>query len=479
MAASMLGSCNASSDDDDEYVSPSNVAVTAFSLKSSSSTSGLDSVYFSIDLNRGVIFNADSLPKGTAINKLVANITFGNNVDRAVITMTGGTTRTGDIDYKKNASDSIDFTGDVILTVGAGDTMERVYRIKMNVHKQDADTLIWYENSRCALPSRLGAPKAQKSVDKSGRAVCLMQESDNSYTIAVSDDMFDNKWEKHQITFPFTPDIDSFAASDDALYILSTDGDLYQSTDMLTWDSTGRKWKSIIGSYLETVVGITESNGTLTFDQCPNLDLKQVEIPTDFPVDSRSNFVTLLNKWTNSPVAFFTGGMKRDGSLSNATWAFDGANWILLSEGSVPAVEGCSIIPYYCYRANTSGGTKVEYSVWMLLGGQLADGSFNRTVYISYDNGVTWNPGNDAFQLPDMIPTMTQCDNIVVSWSKQTNLSNAWKAASTGNNYTIDGDIIYWDVPYIFLIGGYNPQHQLYDTIWRGVLNRLTFTPII
>jgi hypothetical protein len=78
-----------------------------------------------------------------------------------------------------------------------------------------------------------------------------------------------------------------------------------------------------------------------------------------------------------------------------------------------------------------------------------------------------------------MIPTMTQCDNIVVSWSKQTNLSNAWKAASTGNNYTIDGDIIYWDVPYIFLIGGYNPQHQLYDTIWRGVLNRLTFTPII
>ena len=34
----------------------------------------LDSVFFTIDLNRGLIFNADSLPKDTKITKLVPNI---------------------------------------------------------------------------------------------------------------------------------------------------------------------------------------------------------------------------------------------------------------------------------------------------------------------------------------------------------------------------------------------------------------------
>ena len=114
----------------------------------------------------------------------------------------------------------------------------------------------------------------------------------------------------------------------------------------------------------------------------------------------------------------------------------------------------------------------------MLVGGKKQDGEFNRTVYISYDNGVSWNPGNSSMQLPSMIPTMTDCDNVVVSSVRSANLSDAWKKG-TRADYTVDGDKIYWECPYIFLLGGYDPQHHLYDTIWRGVLTRLTFVPII
>ncbi|MDE7409414.1 MAG: hypothetical protein K2N09_05265, partial [Muribaculaceae bacterium] len=55
----------------------SSVAVTKFSLKSKKGSNvKLDSVFFSIDLNRGVIFNADSLPVGTDVTKLVPVIGY-------------------------------------------------------------------------------------------------------------------------------------------------------------------------------------------------------------------------------------------------------------------------------------------------------------------------------------------------------------------------------------------------------------------
>lgn len=72
--------CN--SDDDNEeytaetYVSAGNTAITAFSLaKNDSVLPYLDSVYFSIDLTTAQIFNADSLPCGTDVSRLIVNIT--------------------------------------------------------------------------------------------------------------------------------------------------------------------------------------------------------------------------------------------------------------------------------------------------------------------------------------------------------------------------------------------------------------------
>ncbi|MDE5840878.1 MAG: hypothetical protein K2H49_08160, partial [Muribaculaceae bacterium] len=64
-----VSSCNKATETTEElYMPASSVAVTAFSLKpKSGSKVKLDSVFFSIDLNKGVIFNADSLPVGTDV----------------------------------------------------------------------------------------------------------------------------------------------------------------------------------------------------------------------------------------------------------------------------------------------------------------------------------------------------------------------------------------------------------------------------
>ena len=65
---------------------------------------------------------------------------------------------------------------------------------------------------------------------------------------------------------------------------------------------------------------------------------------------------------------------------------------------------------------------------------------------------------------------------------KSYDLSAGWqslRAGPEGNRYEVDGSVITWGCPYIFLFGGYQPDGTLSTNVWRGVLNRLTFAPII
>ena len=117
----ITSACNSNSSDD-PYAISSDVTVLGFSLKKDISIlSGIDSVFFSIDLQKGLIFNADSLPKGTDITRLIPIISYPSTVMSATITMSDGSYKTGSIDYKNNPSDSIDFSGKVILTLIAQD----------------------------------------------------------------------------------------------------------------------------------------------------------------------------------------------------------------------------------------------------------------------------------------------------------------------------------------------------------------------
>jgi len=484
-------SCNEklSSDDSDTPVSVinvANVAVTSFSLKGDDEVAeNIDSVFFSIDLEHGVIFNADSLPKGTKIDKLVPVIRYSNYVYSALLIQEGGTTRTDTVNYATNPNDSIDFTGKVRLKLATYDELvKKEYVIKVNVHQQEPDSLEWDEMALVSVPSRLSDPKNQKSVEFKSEVVSLIEENDGSYTLSTSDNLYDNRWTRTAVTLPFTPDVRSLAAADNNLFILDSNGILYTSADGKQWTPTGETWNSIIGGYNDTALGIKTTSTGLVYSQYPLSGLTETVIDTDFPVSGHSNFVKHSNKWTLSPVGFFCGGVRADGTLSSGTWAFDGTNWIELTSGGFPAVKGASLIPYFAFRNTENNLEQTQLEAWLVAGGEMADGTFNRTVYISYDNGVNWRKGDKLLQLPDIIPAMTSCDNVVLYTEKHDNLSDAWKimtpAASRRKvKWSVNGDIITWECPYIYLIGGFDTRHQLYNTIWRGALNRLSFAPII
>lgn len=472
--------CN-SDDPGYKYGDTANLAVTSFSLRTDSKITGLDSIYFSIDLNRGVIYNADSVRRGTPVDKLVPVIKFASEVESAVITMSGGTTRTGEVDYKANPTDSIDFTGDVTLTIKAKSDLSATYRIKVNVHKEAADSMIWTRMSTSSLPSRLGTPARQRTVTRRGVAYSLVKEKDGTLTLASSPDLAQGNWTKQTLSLPFLPDIDSFSASDSGFWILSTAGALLSSTDGVNWSDTGKVWTQLTGTYLDTALGISEEDGVRRFAQYPALDLVPAAVPAEFPAKGGSNVVTLQNKWTSSPVAFFAGGTTTAGNRSDRTWAFDGKEWITLSKGGIPAISGAAIVPYYNYRVSASANSMIEYEVWLLLGGLLGDGSPNRTLYISYDNGVTWQPAAASLQISQDVPPMASCDAIVMEEEKSAPLSDYWRAASLPSRLqsSVENDVISWLCPYIYLVGGTAPDGTTYDTIWRGVLSRLTFTPVI
>ena len=485
----VASSCNKKSDDDEDaiVVTVSTVAVSNFSLKADTKVhANLDSVFFSIDLNKAVIFNADSLPKGTSVRRLIPVITFSSTMTEAELVFTDSLGSQKTVDYLETQTDSIDFTNDVLLNVTAADGKSKfTYTIKVNVHKQVPDSLMWDKISMATLPSRNGNPIQQKTVVRDASAFTLIEEKDHSYTLAKASDYSDGFSSKIEIALPFTPFIESFTATSDAFYILDTSGMLYSSSDLTSWSSTGQQWISVIGGYGNNVLGIQSTDSGLIHCHYPASSLiSDSPVANDFPIYGRSELVCLSNRWTPQPTAFFVGGKTADGSLSNHTWAFDGSMWANVDDESLPPVEGMAIAKYTVYRSTVYLFVEKAYDAWLAFGGRLEDGSFNRTLYYSFDNGVKWIAAPELMQFPEYIPSLYAPDAVVLKTKLNDNISDIWKPspakiASRSSDYVIDGDNISWDCPYIYIIGGTLPDGTLSDSVWRGVLTRLTFTPLI
>ncbi len=486
-------SCNKKDKDEDDEdkiaVTASTVAVKSFSIKANSKVlANLDSVFFSIDLNRGVIFNADSLPIGTDVSKLVPVITFMTTMSRAelVITQDDGTEKT--VNYLEKSTDSIDFTRPVILNVVAPDTTSKYsYRISVNIHTQKPDSLMWDRMAVGKLPARLATPKSQKTVLFNEIPTSIIEESDGTYTLATASDMMEGLWEKEQVTLPAGADISTLSATKDALWMLDGNGTLNTSTDGKSWTATSEKWVSIVGPYLDSVLGLKASAaGGLEHCHYPaNPLITDSPMSEKFPLYGRSALMTVTSKWTPQPTVFFFGGQLADNTLSSATWAFDGTNWTEIGSQNPPAITGAAVIPYVTYRNQTDIFHQFAYDSFLLIGGVKANGEFNDKVYISHDNGVTWKEGSELMTLPEYFPRLEGADAVVASSTLSAPLSAYWTTRASRKPglwlkpvYEINGTDISWHCPYIYIVGGNLPGGMLSDTIWRGVLARLAFTPV-
>lgn len=469
-ATIVFAACN-----DDEPSTSTSTATYAAGVRSfnfaedDSVVANLDSVFFTIDQKRCLIYNADSLPYGTDITALVPEISTMTTVSLAELTVS----RAGHTDtvynYLDNSTAAIDFTNPVKLRLVSYDgTSERNYTIQVNVRKQKADTLLWNRAERTPLPSLFEVPNEQHTTANAAAAYCLTRYQ-QQYCLAVSN-LTENpdgglgQWQSQYVTFGFTPDINSFTATSNALYILDSEGNLYTSADGLQWQSAGEKLHYIYGAYHDEIVASRqEADDSWSVGTFP-CGIFQA-LPTGMPYEKTSTSAVYGFEMTPRQQLIVVGGRLLDGSLSQDAWGFDGNAWAKISRRRIPvALHSATLVPYYTISV-ANDWTTTRYATMLLIGGQLADGSLSPTVYISSDFGINWDVASDQMQLPEYVPACYGAQAVVVE-------------STFYANSRVSRPIEQWQCPYIYLFGGLNANAATYNTMWRGVISRLTDKPI-
>lgn len=489
IAVASIGVVACNEDSDEPTTVSANVMVTSFSLNANDSVlDNLDSVFFTIDLVNAKVFNADSLPYGTDVSRLVVNIgTYGSSVAELSIPRPGQSDSI--VNYLKNSTDSIDFSnGPVNLHLVALDgTSQRDYTISVNVHTIKPDSLYWNKISLNKLPSQ-ASPTEQKTVRYNDMAVCLTK-SPAQYTLATISNPANFYWNQQEVSFPFTPDVNSLNATANALYILDTDGNLYSSVDGISWTSCGLCWHHIYGGYGDKLLGVKAIDGKYYHVTYPETTETLAE--NNCPVSGTSSTVTFETKWSDNQQVFVIGGRCANNELTGAMWGYDGENWSKVSNNNIQAREDVAFFAYYSFKTNENNWSVTEYPTLIAFGGFDGEGYPGKRVYTSIDMGLTWKVGDDLMQLPDYIPEMGGAQALVFEKTLQSrSASTDWISypsrqlpswwiidSPTHSRVSQNGD--QWECPYIYLFGGYDRSGNLYNTIWRGVINRLTFKPVV
>ena len=455
----------------------STTMVSAFSLKADEKVANnLDSVAFTIDQDKGEIYNADSLPYGTKVSALSVNLTCASTVaSRQFIVKNGNVQKDTTITYKNNSSDVIDFTGDVTLRITSYDRAHvRDYKVKVNVHKENPDTILWDDGRRRDLPNVQSNLIASKTVKQDNLFLCLINDN-GTYVLSRSEDPLAGTWDKTILSLPFIPDVKSFTATASELYILDNNGELFKSEDKgENWIDCEVIWCSIIGGYGDKLLGLMRDGDDYVYvEYCLGSASVGSVADANFPISGMSQMEMASNKWTSSQQAMIAGGMLADGTLSNLVWGYDGKSWApICADNVLPELLEPALFSYYSYVVPEGTATPVKRVTWMVVGGKLNNGAFNTTTYISRNQGINWSKGESGLQMPEYFPLFSGAQIYV--FDRTHNASGMLHAYNPGHVTPVTE----WESSYIYLFGGYASNGSALNSVWEGVLRRLTYKPV-
>ena len=469
--ASIFTACK---DDDSEPSELSaSVRISAFSLTADTTIlDNLNTVFFTIDLENGLIYNADSLPKGTDVSALAVTISAEN---ASAINLTSCDTT---FNYQDATSTKINFTSPVqVEVVSQSGLYKKNYEIKVNVHQIEADLLSWGGMMYSKLPGS-GTLDNQRTV-KYNNTIYMIMLRDGEYYSATTDRPSEG-WTLQSLSLEFTPDIQSLQGDDSQLYILDTDGNLYTSTDGNTWENTGSQYSTLLGCFNGSVLALTKKDDTYYHDiYPPQENFVAQPVAEEFPVSGQSDMLTYNSSWMTAPQGMIVGGRKADGNLTGAMWGYDGTTWARLNN-TLPEREGALFVQYVTFLVDDNWVT-TEKVAWFVIGGH-NEQSAMRDVWVSTNYGITWGKAADTMQLPGYITSRGYASAIVCDEPINATYSD-WVALDTTipTGYRLQPMRSAADenlVPYIYIFGGFGKDNYAFDQIWRGLINRLRFEPI-
>ena len=263
----LLASCMKSKDNN--VTLASDTAITSFSLGTmkrivhTTSSTGADSTYkvsvtgsdykFSVDQVNHRIFNADSLPQGTDVSKVLCSVTALNN----------GGVFVEDLEEEGSllfVSDSIDFSVPRKFRVYASDgSGYETYNVQVNVHQENGDVFDW---TRHTPSMELAGMEELKAVILDGQLQVYGLQGDKTIGYATNDG---EKWEK----LPDLADRNAYSnmvVSDNVLYTLRNDV-LISTKDGKTWTELGEApVLSLVAASYHILYGLASDGNLMEYD---------------------------------------------------------------------------------------------------------------------------------------------------------------------------------------------------------------------
>ena len=393
----MFSSCL--SDSTDNLVYYDDCALTTFSVgklkivKDTISSKGKDSTYtttldcsryaFTIDQERGQIYNLDSLPHGIDATKVLVTTMAKNGGSVGIKSLTDGA-----LSYYRN-TDSIDLSQPRHFVVYSlrGDS-NRDYTVVLNVHKQKAEKFTW--NGSPISNANLASLSAMKGVACAGKVYVFGHDGSQVRIFAASEN---NASAWSEITPSTTLSMDAYknlAVYSGRLYVYSN-GTLLSSTDAQNWTSISTpSLKQLLGASEARLYGLTvtselvsskDGGTTWTADA---LDSDASLLPADnlnlivLPLTGSATGRRLVLAGTTATMSRVWGKVEEnDPNAQTQSWAY----YNVSSENKYNA-------------PNLNGLQAIEYDGGILaIGGSAIGVASPRPFagfYLSKDAGITW-----------------------------------------------------------------------------------------
>lgn len=440
----LLSSCLGSDDNNFEYDIPKNCQISAFTLKHDSIPE-LSTTKFTIDQIGGRIFNQDSLPYGTEIDKVVATVTYMSPISIGAIQVMQEAV--GDTIYW-NGTDSLDYSKPVKFLITAYDGVtKKAYETKLNVHQVLPDSMVWVMED-VTLP---GTTVAERKViafasENEEQYYMYTRESDGNhlYTASPSDLSVWTPQEltglpENQINWEFLTEYEN------KLYVPSSDQKLYYSINGKTWEAVENAPSviSILGVLREETTAqkpsalaiIASIGGTPHF---ANMNKSGVWtegkiVPTQFPL---SGAAALSYNLMYRERLLLAGGKTAGENILADIWStMDGLDWVSISP-----------VPTHSFGNREGASIALYDSTFFLVGGFDKEGKALKDIYRSKDHGITW----------------TLSDSLVVMPQDYKARGYASMVLDKENN--------------MYLFGGKDAKGKTdLKELWRGRINRLGF----
>lgn len=391
LACTLLPSCNGDNTYDTTTSGECIIkTVTLGSLKcyrTTTSSTGADSTYkvtitgsrypITIDQTNLRIFNADSLPVGTDMKKVI----FSQFTTSA--TMSIRSLYTGE-DTTFVYSDSTDFSQPRIVKTYATDGESRkVYTVDLRCHKEEGDSTTWTRRASSVTVLKDATMKRAFCIDGTIYAFALNGTQPQLLTSTTANAA---SWTATDITAA-APDLSSITEQGGTFYGL-TDGKLAISTDGRTWTTDGTTLPEGVEALTSLITVGTKHIAVLAGTQIYTSTDKGAtwtadEMDTDDTVPTTDVVGTTIPSATDATFEDLMLIGTKDGEAKVWKRAID--------------LTGDHTYGWVYYPASTSVNNcptvtnpqLLNYDKASLLTGTKADGTLD-SLYMSYDNGRSW-----------------------------------------------------------------------------------------